>query len=731
MDKKNQHDDLGGLHNKPSPKALPPLWEDIAGAMDAADGKEQGQQGALESDGEHEQQVADFSVIKAGFVSTFGQQEPPKFLWDTIEQDLEATIETDAPTEFSSIKDSFLATFGQQEPPQSLWKALSERVDHPEAEIPAQEKATYTNIKNSFERKYSAIIVPLFSWSDLVERMDTEAILADTPDRFSCIKESFEAIYAQQEPSAAVTAGLWSRLYPLAPFWGSVQQVAGNPWMKRGAVALLLLMAWGAWYTISPSQNTLATNESSTKTLEIPSANRAAKGITTKENTSSTTSPLAEETTSYRTFGPWMMPEDVALSKTWEEADAKAVEAAKVSHMAGTLNLTTKRETIDALHVTIGSVPLVEENRTDDNLAQAPIKPNEPFTEGNKDIKRATTLALTQNTEQEPTTNTTNLGMVNKGTGSTTTQKATLLSNQEESFSSAFSNPKNTTTLKSLSVNGKALETPILPAADIHLVEEGWTTLSRNYIPDPAIAWMEANNFTEVRPAIRGKKVHFEFGVEGRLGTSVLLENKGMEEADKETILCPTGAVGVNFQYYFGMNDALVVGAYPYSSTIQCWGKPSPNGGAPEIVDMRLAFMDFTVGYQRVLLRYSGYSEQPASIYARVNLGMGWLTNANTRVNQQSIATPGLYKNFNWSAGLALGNLHQLQRFVLDYGLMGNIGLNSFVTGAQPNVLQPARIVNVGAYLGLRYLFTPRRAPSKKQRQFDWSAPFYIEEPKF
>lgn len=698
MDKDNQYDDLDGLNSKPPPNNLPPIWEGIAGALDATDHTPMEEDNTPETDQEQEQQLADFALIKAGFVTTFAQKEPPKFLWDTIEQDLEAQVQTDAPTEFSTIKDSFLAAFGEQQPPQSLWQELAERVDQPEKKAAAEEKANYSKIKKSFERKYSAIVVPLFSWDDLAERMDAEAILADTPERFSCIKDSFEAVYANQEPSAAVAIGLWKRLYPLAPIWATAQQLGQSPWVKGAAVAVLLLLGWAISNPMRPviidsntESSTSTKVQSSTSTTDIAILNNQEE-LLSWGNTAN--SIVKKNTTNYHLalFTPWLNLENPLLAQILPpQKNNSVISIEDITAISSTRNTTT---------------PASSTFSNSNDKTAAIVSGEQP-------------LAIhTVNTAETSSS----LAIVAK--------KETTTPIKEKEEASTFIANTTLNNFSELSTQKAVLSTPILPAATIQLVEEGWPALSSNYIPDPAIAIMEINSFREVRPLIRGKKMHFEFGIEGRLGTSILLEKKG-REAERETLLCPTGAAGVTFQYYFGKKDALVLGAYPYSTTIQCWIEEFPNGGGYKETALNLSFMDFTFGYQRVLFHYNAFTEVPASVYARLNMGVGWLTRSDTRVNQQAIHTPHLYENLNFNAGLAIGNLHQMQRFVLDYGLMGNIGLNSFITGSQPSVSKPARIVNVGAYIGLRYLFVPRRAPSKSQRQFDWSAPFYIEEPKF
>ncbi|MFK7798798.1 MAG: hypothetical protein AB8E82_15210 [Aureispira sp.] len=721
MDKKDQHEKPGELHSKAPPNNLPPIWENISSALGADESlSTESDDLDLVEEQEHETDVADFSVIKAGFVATFGQQEPPKFLWDTIEQDLEAHVETDSPTEFSTIKDSFLTTYGEHQPPQSFWKELSERVDQPEEEALVEEKADYSRIKKSFERKYSALVVPLFSWDDLAERMDQEAAIADTPDRYSVIKDSFEAVYASEEPSAAVAKGLWERMYPLALLWRVLQKTAYSPRIRGSVAALLLVLGIGMVDTTLStfSDDSLlgdqGTEQEYSLSNPINSRNISASipasegGIEKEENTSSTAanSPVQKNKSQVQEKTPTLSTSTLARAIKQKNQDALVAYNGK-----------KRQRNATASNSTLAQNSLVEASTTGATTTVTAAA-SQKRTKHNSN-----TLLIDKTTAANPSNQ---LANAQNGNGGNTTEIDYTHTKEETNGTVPINN------LSELAIGEDQLAVPVLPAAKIALVEEEESKLSSNYIPNPAIAWMERNAFREVRPAIRGKKIHFELGVEGRLGTSLLLQKTGIEQEERDMQLCPTGAVGVNFQYYFGMNDAIVVGAHPYATAIQCWDDKSSSNGTYKEMAMSLSFMDLNVGYQRILFHYNtSATDALASVYARVDLGVGWLMNADTRVNQRSIHAPNLYRNFNWTAGLSIGNLHRIQRFVLDYGLMGNIGLNKLVTSAQPDVLQSARLVNLGGYVGLRYMFTPRQTPSKKQRQFDWSPPFYIEEPKF
>lgn len=723
MDKKDQHEELGELHSKVPLNNLPPIWDNISSALDTEESlSTKSDDLDLVEDQKHEADVADFSVIKAGFVATFGQQEPPKFLWDTIEQDLEASVETDAPTEFSTIKDSFLTTYGEHQPPQSFWKELSERVDQPEAEASVEEKADYRRIKKSFERKYSALVVPLFSWDDLAERMDQEAVMADTPDRYSVIKDSFEAVYAGKEPSAAVAKGLWERMSPLALLWSVVQKTAYSPRIRGSVAALLFVLGIG----IGRGHIILNPFPENTLLGDIPTEQEYSLSDPRNSRNLSASIPASEGVEKEENISP-------TAEKSAAQENKSQVQEETPTLSIATIATTIKQKIQDALVAYKGNKS--QPNATGSNLTLAQNSLVEVSTTG---ATTTITAAAANQKRAEQTRNPLSKDKIttdNTSTPLASTQNSNGGNTTTIDGSSTMGATNSSTPIKSLSelaIREGQLEVPVLPTAKITLVEEAESNLPSNYIPNPAIAWMERSAFREVRPAIRGKKIHFELGIESRIGTSLLLQKIGTEQQEREVQLCPTGAVGVNFQYYFGMNDAIVIGAHPYATAIQCWDDKSSGNGTHKEMAMSLSFMDLNVGYQRILFHYNtATTDALASVYARVDLGVGWLMNADTRMNQRSIHTPDLYQNFNWTAGLSIGNLHRMQRFVLDYGLMGNIGLNKLVTAAQPDVLQPARLVNLGGYIGLRYMFTPRQAPSKKQRQFDWSAPFYIEEPKF
>ena len=268
---------------------------------------------------------------------------------------------------------------------------------------------------------------------------------------------------------------------------------------------------------------------------------------------------------------------------------------------------------------------------------------------------------------------------------------------------------------------------------DVELLEDGLSLLIQKYIADEEIPKMEEGSFTLVQQMQKGKKIRFEVGLTAVGGTSVLLGQNTYDAWNgntSTTTMSPTATFGLLSNYHFSLNDALVLGIYPYATVEQGFGAYNSAGNYEE-TQLKLSLFDISLGYQRTLIRYNNLGQIPSKMYARLDLGLGILTNAKTTVNDATINTTDLYNKFNFSVGVALGNTHEVKQFLIDYGIRGNIGLNNIVTSADPNILEPARLLNIGAFIGLRYLIVPRLEPSKKQRQFDWSPPFYIEEPAF
>jgi hypothetical protein len=723
MDKKNQDDSsVGDDFNLSHENQLPPIWDNISEELNALDGDSVSMDEQA-IDGEELLDVASFSVIKEGFQSNFDAKEPPKFIWDKIEQDLESLTTTDAPSDFSAIKTGFEQNYKKAPIPNFTWADLAEEMDNPK---PKEKVEDYGFVKRGFEKEYSAVVVPLFSWADLAQRMDNEAIFSDTPDNYSIVKESFQKEYATHKPAANTWAALDQQLESQSHWKKALVLLFAPTFLKKTVLFMAIgLLIFGGKFYLSEDATSfdmadtsiLASHQGDEKefvleNLELFSFKNAVSRSSRTEKEEIQTKDQTQK-----------------LEKNREERNQEEINAAlmflkKEDSRGGTkVNKTSKKKSISKN----SSTPSEEvsdkkeslKNKSIDSESIDKVDNNNSSNSYNNNLYSS---LIEENADQSSVNSLLALNEKIAKEKEATIRKQALLDQKEI-----------------LRSNLKLLANDSSPSwigadvMDVEILDDGLSVLVQKFVLDEEIPKMEEENFTLVRQMQKGKKIRFEIGLVGRSGTSVLL-GKNTYDAwngdDATTTMCPSGAFGVLANYHFSHKDAVVLAVYPYSTVEQCFGGYNSNGSY-ENTRLSLALFDFTLGYQRTLIQYTSLCEAPSKVYARLDLGLGILTNAKTSVNEGLANTTDLYNKFNVSAGLALGNTHEIKQFVIDYGLTGNIGLNRIVTAANPAILAPARLLNVGAYIGMRYIISPRLEPSKKQRQFDWSPPFYIEEPVF
>ena len=209
-----------------------------------------------------------------------------------------------------------------------------------------------------------------------------------------------------------------------------------------------------------------------------------------------------------------------------------------------------------------------------------------------------------------------------------------------------------------------------------------------------------------VSPKIR--KIRFELGINGKLGTSLLLGDatyKAMETTSMlKTKIRASGGIGIMFNCFVSRNDAFVLGLYPYISTQQYFGGYSREGRFYH-KEIKLNYFDFTIGYQRVLFHYNEYKGAPSSVYARVDYGFGYLSKGEEIIDSNITAADDMYRKINHRMGLSIGNRHQINRIVLDYGISCSVGVSSVMNGYS---VVPAsgqsNLMRVGGYLGLNVM---------------------------
>ncbi|BDS13967.1 hypothetical protein [Aureispira anguillae] len=698
MDKKDQYDNpVGDNLNLSHEDQLPSIWDNISQELNDFD-ETIPPTNVNAIDEADLANVDNFSSIKEGFQKNFSGNQPPKFMWDKIEQDLESFITTDAPSDFSAIKAGFEQTYKENTAPNFIWNDLAEEMDNPSPKLKAKgEVEDYSFVKTGFEKKYSAVVVPLFSWEDLAERMDHEAALADTADRYSIIKESFSKEFVHHKPAVNTWSALNQQL-TLDTYWGRIAQYWASSDLGKKAIlftAIGILIGGG---------RSCLFNESS---IDVPTAQTIA--LTTNG------SGAIEEKESIPTF------KKSTVGSSIEQPENKKLETL----------LQKEKQSISSSKNNITTVPKKEgsvSGTQNKELINGEKKPSS-VQKGQEEQDKAINVSPLD----DPTS-----AKKDKSVIFSTAEKDGLLSD-ELAKNTTSTNKDNTHTILSdnldLFTNSIALNWLGTNVMKVDLLGSGVGILTQKYLNDPAIAAMEEDNFSLVRQAQKGKKLRFEFGLISRTGTSLFLgENTSKAFSDKElasTEMCVTGAAGVMLNYHFGLNDAVVLGVYPYSFAKQCF-MDYTNDGAYEDKSIELSFFDFSIGYQRTLVRYNSLRKLPSKLYTRIDLGLGYLMNSHTTINNEAIPDNGLYKKINFSVGLALGSSHEINQFIIDYGVTGNVGMNDLIEASNTTpILKPATLLNVGAYISVRYILFPRLEPSKKQRQFDWSPPFYIEEPAF
>lgn len=672
MDKKSPHNNL--------PQGIPPP------------GSEQ-----------HAAEVADFSAIKQGFEANFDGLTPPKFLWDTIDQELQAELPTDAPEQFSSIKEGFESSFLTQSAPSFPWDALEKE--------PAPTNEDYSTIKQSFEHQYGSVIVPLFSWDDLSQRMEQEALEADHPDQYSRVKEGYAAYYAAQHPVATVWQNILRQLHPRTAWWQAHRQKVG------GALLALGMLGASLW-----TWSTQRFEEAAPPTVLAINDQRQAQPQT------QSLTPYAPSTKVER--HPW--------HTAWAEEESATASQSQEASL-------------------LGASPLVEEAAQQPNASTNPLfvaaAPNEQVNTPTVSGIAPSSSTLTQH-DQGDEISTTEIDQV------ATNHFALQAIRQEEQEQLATTTTPTVpasaitagTVLHTLPTEPELLAQPqtkqtplVLPSmesewaegilaassadaeADNQLLAAQWQA----QIDNPSMDFVERNSFSTTRQALKGKRLRIELGAVGRFGTSMLLRPKRHRDENDVRDFGPSTALGVMGQIYLGKNDAFTLSGYPFVVTWHGLQK----GGASEgfqRTDVEFAFMEVAMGYQRVLWHYSLIGEMPSRVYARLELGAAWVTRSNTRLNRGPRQHNAWYADLQYSTGLSFGTTHTIGNVVVDYGITGNLGLNSIVApSGHPSLPYPTRLFQAGGYLSLRYLLTPRLAPSKRMRQFDWSPPFYIEEPGY
>lgn len=736
MDKNDLHDDQVGRDLNPSHEAgLPPIWDNIAQELDAFDEMDiPASEEAIDANADME--GADFSFIKDGFQQHFLGQQPPKFMWDEIEQDLESLTETDANADFSVIKEGFELAYKETSAPGLSWADLEEEMDNP---TPKVKEEDYSFVKTGFEKQYStAVVVPLFTWNDLAQRMDDEAALADTPDRYSIIKESFEQYYKTDRPTAAAWTGISHQLRLETAFGRFTHNLttalANMNWSRNamllGVVGLLIgggrACMFDETVDTAPLAKTVAFTDEENPIEHIYPNDNIIRAILT------TGVILEENATNSNEEQPLLLN-----SGTTSSDNKTANTPSKTNAEQGLLAVAENPADLNEKNPLEVNGVAVEDNQASNEKEETPASTALASNNIDQNANTATTVNNTDanakdlntaSTDVQPTTakksktstQNSNAFFANGAIPSAKTKHSTILQETETQFG-LFSSEQEQNWLGEQSI-----------AAVVAKEKDGLPLLVQQSVDDQAVYEMEEASFPFVMQSQKKKKLRFEAGLIAKAGTSLFL-GKMTSAAFNENSLTSTqtlltGGVGVNLHCFVGVNDAIVIGVSPYSTAKQEFSRFTASGDYVN-QKLNLSYVDLTVGYQKTLFRYNNLTQLPSKVYARFDAGLTYLTDGEVLLNNEVVAAEEAYNRFNLAFGLSLGNVHEWNQFVFDYGVFGNVAALNSINPANTLGLEPAHLLNVGAFVGVRYSFYTKLKVSKRMRQFDWSPPFYIEEP--
>ena len=341
-----------------------------------------------------------------------------------------------------------------------------------------------------------------------------------------------------------------------------------------------------------------------------------------------------------------------------------------------------------------------------------------PLSKENVDLNKASTVRARANKEVSDQEN------------------STLLNKEKNVSTKADDKPSNILAAERIEINTidqnketqniLASKTVVLPKQSIDIRDDQNTTNinslpSRTLLSETPISTLKGESFVdpgvdaiytfEIDNVANKKKhnIRFELGMNGKVGTSLLLgnaTNKAMETTSMvKTKMRAAGSVGIMMDCYLTANDALVFGAYPLSNSQQYFGGYT-NEGRYYHKEVKLAYFDFTLGYQRTLFHYNDFGTVPSSMYVRLDYGLGYLSKSEEIVNGLAAELGDSYNKINHNIGLTIGNTHRINRFVIDYGIYGNIGLSSVQNGLSSGIssIEYNNLATMGGYLGLRYV---------------------------
>lgn len=592
----------------------------------------------------------------------------------------------------NKIGESFEQHLPEELVPDFIWDNISNTLDNNLTPSESSEK-----IKTSFEEGFNEDALPLFLWQDIQSSLDQTKAAQLAENSNNKIKNSFEGGHTDALPeelwenveNQLEIEGVWKRVLK-----GLNKRTRRRYWQEKGmqlgivALAVLLLRGcdFGEWTNPTP----LAQQSNNTTKIKLPQ----------QKQPSSVTTPLLNYSKNPVTRTDNSNPESFAYTatsldksdnssknKTLGKQAAKSLPVVRVSKTAVVKKANHLMVNQEVLTNTTNVVAAAE---NEDVL-------NREITEIPKPAKKSTIVA--DNWSVLNPINSASLTpkqSINLFFGGIPTIQTTPL----DITKMPFEHSKNTYAQNAYPT--------VLEQPKKLLSQTAISTLIGQPLGDSSI--QDLHDF-EINTVVNRKRHHirFELGMNGKIGTSLFLgdaTHKALETTSMvKTEMRTVGGVGIILGCHLTANDAIVLGAYPFSNSQQYFGGYT-NEGRYYHKEVKLTYFDFTLGYQRTLFHYNDFGTVPSSMYARVDYGLGYLNKSEEIINGLSMEMGDSYNKINHNIGLTVGNTHRINRFVIDYGIYGNIGLSSVLNfgPSGSNSMEYSNLANMGGYIGLRYV---------------------------
>lgn len=587
----------------------------------------------------------------------------------------------------NKIGESFEQQLPDELVPDFIWDNIANTLDKHKIPTESTEK-----IKSSFEEGFKEEILPPFLWNNIQSSLEQANPSSPLTEGNNKIKSSFEEGHQDLLPE-----NLWENVENQLEIEGVWQRVLKKLngrtkrryWQEKGmqfgilALAILLLRGcdFGEWSSPTP----IASQSNTATKVEVHTQEPSIVSVHSSLPNTITTSKSSEKKASKQAYMLPATPLESGLSKT--SATTNLQTASSV--------ITTKKST-------------EKDSKSKKNLNLSSTNSSTAFSNlplNNKQANNNTTLSKDLVLTNSSTNSSTEVNKTASKAASTTkiTTNTPIANNSLRSNSSTNTSSNTSTGTANHLPNKKTTNT-----ASKELFLSPISTLMAQPFSDSIIDKLHAFEIHNVANKTK-HNLRFELGLNGKVGTSLLL-GSATKQAMETTSMIKTktrvsGGVGLLLSCYLTANDALVFAAYPLSNSQQYFGGYTSEGRYYH-KEIKLAYFDFTLGYQRTLFRYNDFGTLPSSMYARIDYGLGYLSKSEEVINGLTAESGNAYNKLNHNIGLTIGNTHRIKRFVIDYGIYANIGLSSVlnVSSSGTSSVEYTNLATMGGYLGLRYV---------------------------